>query len=791
MNAVLPPALTPLEPAQVPARVYTVAVRNLCDFTARQGDLDLRFTPAPTALQGINGHTEVTSRRGAHYQREVALAGSFRHLRVRGRADGYDPERNRLEEIKTHRGDLTRLPDNQRQLHWAQAKVYAWLMCQQLGLAGIEVALVYFDVGSQKETLLTEPHSAATLQTFFETLCGRFLIWADQETAHRVARDAALLALEFPHAAFRSGQRTLAESVYKGNVAGRCLLAQAPTGIGKTMGTVFPVLKAMPGQRLDKLFYLTAKTPGRRLALDALQCLRDQAPASPNRVPLPLRVLELVARDKACEHPDKACHGESCPLARGFYDRLPKAREAATKLSASVGSLSKPALRELALAHVVCPYYLGQEMVRWSDVVVGDYNHYLDLNAHLFAHTVNEGWRVSVLVDEAHNLVERGRQMYSCGLDHDTLCRLRADAAQLTPGVKKAFDKLHRQWNSLVRDQAEIYQVYDSLPDQFILALQKASVEITELFAQQPTRVHSALQSFHFEALVFLRLAELHGAHSLFDISLDLLEVGAARSRVNSTLCIRNVVPGPHLKDRWAGAHAATLFSATLTPKQYLMDMLGLPETTAWLDVPSAFGPQQLQVQVARHISTRYQDRQHSLDGLVALIARQFNQARGNYLAFFSSFDYLQMAAERLIATHPAIPVWQQSRRMNEPERDAFLARFTTASEGIGFAVLGGAFGEGIDLPGARLIGAFIATLGLPQINPVNEAMKRRLGYDYTYLFPGIQKVVQAAGRVIRTSEDRGVVLLIDDRFGRAEVQRLLPAWWNSPGQTDPDSAAT
>ena len=760
--------------------MYTVAVRNLCDFTAKQGDLDLRFTPAPTALQGIEGHTEVTSRRAAHYQREVSLAGSFRHLQVRGRADGYDPHLNRLEEIKTHRGDIARLPDNQRQLHWAQAKVYASLMCQKLGLAEIEVALVYFDVGSQKETLLSEPFSATDLQTFFESLCSRFLIWADQETAHRAARDAALLALEFPHAAFRGGQRALAETVYKGNIAGRCLLAQAPTGIGKTMGTVFPVLKAMPGQRLDKVFYLTAKTPGRRLALDALQCLRDHAPA------LPLRVLELVARDKACEHPDKACHGESCPLARGFYDRLPAAREAAATMGASVGSLSKPALRELALAHSVCPYYLGQEMVRWCDVVVGDYNHYLDLSAHLFAHTLNEDWRVSVLLDEAHNLIERARQMYSSALDHDTLAGLRANAAQPAPGLKKALDKLHRQWNLLVRDQTEAYKVYDSLPDKFILSLQKVSAEITELFAQEPTRVDGALQTFHFEAQVFLRLAELHGAHSLFDISLGLAEGGSARGRVNSTLCIRNVVPGPHLKDRWAGAHAATLFSATLTPKQYLMDMLGLPETTAWLDVPSAFSPEQLQVHVARHISTRYSDRNHSLDPLVTVIADQFHKAPGNYLAFFSSFDYLQMAAARLMAMHPSIPVWQQSRRMSEPERDAFLARFTPASEGIGFAVLGGAFGEGIDLPGSRLIGAFIATLGLPQINPVNEAMKERVGYDYTYLFPGIQKVVQAAGRVIRTSDDQGVVVLLDDRFGRADVQRLLPLWWGRPQQTAP-----
>ena len=333
---------------------YNVAVRTLCAFTVKQGDLDLRFTPSPTALQGMAGHADVTSRRGAHYLREVSLQGVYRHLWVRGRADGYDPQLNRLEEIKTHRGNIEKLPDNHRQLHWAQARVYAWLMCEQLGLPDMEIALVYFDIMSQQETLLTERRDAASLQRFFEALCQRFLHWVDLETAHRCGRDAALQALAFPHPEFRCGQRVLAESVYKANTAARCLLAQAPTGIGKTVGTLFPVLKAMPGQQLDKVFFLTARTPGRQLALDALQRLKDTS------AQLPLRVLEMVAKDKACEHPDKACHGGSCPLAKGFYDRLPVARQAAVQ----AGPWNRQAMRELALAHSVCPYYLSQEMLR-------------------------------------------------------------------------------------------------------------------------------------------------------------------------------------------------------------------------------------------------------------------------------------------------------------------------------------------------------------------------------------------------------------------------------------------
>ncbi|HAF93240.1 MAG TPA: ATP-dependent DNA helicase, partial [Pseudomonas sp.] len=281
---------------------YRVAVRALCEFSAKEGDLDLRFTPSPTAQEGIAGHQRVTSRRAAGYEREVALQGSYRSLTVRGRADGYDPERNRLEEIKTYRGDLARQPANHRQLHWAQARVYGWLLCQARQLPGVELALVYFDILTQKETTLSEYHDADALRDFFEIQCERFLAWAEQELEHRQTRDRLLAALGFPYPSFRQGQRQLAEAVYKSACTATPLLAQAPTGIGKTLGTLFPLLKAMPGQALDKLYFLAAKTSGRALALDALARLESA------QVPT-LRVLELIAREKSCEHPDKACHG--------------------------------------------------------------------------------------------------------------------------------------------------------------------------------------------------------------------------------------------------------------------------------------------------------------------------------------------------------------------------------------------------------------------------------------------------------------------------------------------------
>lgn len=746
---------------------YTVAVRALCEFTAKVGDLDLRFTPSPTAQEGIAGHRTVASRRGAGYQPELALSGTWQGLTVRGRADGYDPALNRLDEVKTYRGDLDKMPANHRQLHWAQAKVYGWLICQQLQLDDVNIALVYFNIVTEQETLITERHSAAQLQAFFEAQCSIFLHWARQEVDHVQARNAALTELKFPHGEFRSGQRVLAESVYKAVSTGRCLMAQAPTGIGKTIGTVFPMLKAAPTQKLDKVFFLTAKTPGRKLALDALSVIGRSAPH------LKLRVLEMVARDKACEFPTNACNGDSCPLAKGFYDRLPAARSEAVENP----WLDQAGLREVALRHQVCPYYLSQELARWSDVVIADYNYYFDLSALLFGLCQFNQWRVAVLVDEAHNMVERARQMYSASLDQYTLNQVRQSAPE---ALKKSLQRVNREWNALHKEQVAPYQAYAATPSKFLASLNLCVAAFGDYFNDHPHAANGELQSFYFEAIQFGRIAELFDEHFLFDISKR--ELGGKKAL--SKLTLRNVVPAGFLRPRLTTARSTVMFSATLNPRHFYRDLLGLPDNTVWVDVESPFQREQLEVHVVSRISTRYAHRQASLAPIVELMAEQFRVRPGNYLAFFSSFDYLQQVAELMSATHPDLPVWLQSRGMAEADRQGFLDRFTPQSQGIGFAVLGGAFGEGIDLPGARLIGAFIATLGLAQINPINEQLKQRMsllfgaGYDYTYLYPGLQKVVQAAGRVIRGQEDRGVVMLIDDRFAERRVQQLLPTWW-------------
>ncbi len=760
---------------------YTIAVRALCEFSARRGDLDWRFTPAPSAREGVTGHQRVTARRGPRYQREVALQGSWEELQVRGRADGYDPDRNCLEEIKTHRGDLALQPDNHRQLHWAQARIYGFLMCQDRGLDDIELALVYYDVGSDSETRLCEHHAADELRAFFEQQCQLFLHWARQELAHRQARDHWLEQLDFPRPEFRRGQRTLAEAVYRAAATGSTLLAQAPTGIGKTLGTLFPMLRAMPRQGIDRLLFLSARTPGRALGLAALRQLLA------NDDGVPLRVLERVARDKACEYPGRACHGGDCPLARGFYDRLPVARNQAVAYSL----LDQARVREVALANEVCPYYLGQELSLWSDVQVGDYNHYFDVDAGLYGLARSRDWRVALLVDEAHNLVERGREMYSARLDQR---QWRALARNQSAPLKRALSNALRQWSrlngdALGRDDSgakpganPTHAVLETaLPGALMSAFQRLIAALSDHFSENRRDIDPDLQTLHFSLLHFCQLAERFDQHSFY-----LLEI-IPGSRGATTLSLRNAIPGPFLGPRLQQARSSVLFSATLSPPGYYRDLLGLPGNTPWIEIDGPFHSAQLAVRIHRNISTRYRDRQASLQPIIELITQRFRQAPGNYLAFFSSFEYLGQVLSLLRQAHADLPCWEQTRDMDEDARHTFLQRFVPGGQGIGFAVLGGAFAEGIDLPGQRLIGVFVATLGLPQLNPLNEQLRRRLqmqfgrGYDYAYLYPGLRKVTQAAGRVLRSESDRGSLDLIDDRFDTPAVRALLPAWWQ-PG---------
>ncbi|MAP31696.1 MAG: ATP-dependent DNA helicase [Marinobacter sp.] len=744
-----------------------VAVRTLCEFAARHGDLDFRYTPAPSSEEGIAGHQAIQAKRGYGYKSEYSLTGKVLGMQLSGRADGYHPHKNRLEEIKTHRGDVSRIRPHQRALHRAQLRAYGALLCRQENRKNVELALVYYDTGRDKETVLTETATAGELWQELETLCGLYKAWAEQEEHHRELRDALLAKLRFPFPDFRPRQRQLAETVYKNSVKTGTLLLEAPTGLGKTLGTLFPALMAMPAAKQDRLYYLTCRNTARQLALDAVDKLQH---ARDELQPWPLRVLELVSKDDACEHPDKACHGDSCPLAKGFFDRLPDARAEAVQ---SKEPLTQETLANIAAGHDICPYFLAQEMARWSDLVIGDVNRLFDQSALLHGLIRQNHWQASVLVDEAHNLVDRARGMYSVQLEQQRLLKLKKTAPK---PVKAALERTARAWQALIRDHGEQAQpvFLTILPSQLLGALQAMVSVITDYLADNPPDL--ALQEVMFESVAFMKLADSFGDHSLCEFQRS----GRGRAR----LTIQNLVPADFLTERFRAAHSVLLFSATLSPGVYYRDLLGLPEDARFTSLPSPFSAEQLKVEFTPGISTRQVHREASLQPIAELIAKQYRERPGHYLAFFSSFKYVKEVSDALAKQAPDIPQRSQQPGMSAEQRRQFLADFRKPEGSIAFAVLGGVFSEGIDLPGDQLIGAFVATLGLPPFDAWHEILKDRLqqrfgeGYNYTYLIPGLQKVAQAAGRVIRTPEDRGVIWLIDDRFLKRPVRGLLPTWW-------------
>ncbi|MDP2227103.1 MAG: ATP-dependent DNA helicase [Moraxellaceae bacterium] len=752
---------------------YRISVGALVAFTAKAGDLDRRFTPGPTAAEGIAGHQLIKQRRPANYETEIRLAGEHDVLALNGRADGFNPDTQTLEEIKTHRAGLSHLPANQRAVHWAQAKMYGSMLCKEREFTSLTIALVYLNILTGDETIEQETYVAEELASFFQQQCQIFLAWAQQETTHREARDAALMQLRFPYPQFRTGQRALAVNVFRAARDEQTLLAQATTGIGKTLATLYPQLRAMGECARDRVIFLTAKTPGRQLALEAMRSIHDANPA------LPLRVLEYVSREKACVYPDRACHGDSCPLAQGFYDRLPAAREDA----ATRRWLTHEEVKDIARRHSICPYYLAQEMARWSDVFVGDYNYYFDLSALMYAFTTQFEWQVTVLVDEAHNLIDRARAMYSSSLSSSALVAARAAGpARLRAG----FDRAWEAWHKAFREQTDAYRLYETIPADLVKALQRLASQINDHLSEKPEGHDAAFLEFYFEVSAFLKLADVLGDHSIVDVEVhDPFDPETA-----STLSIRNILPAPFLEKRFQTAASTTLFSATLQPAHYFQDMLGLPANTGFVDVPSPFQAEQLQVLIDTRLSTRYADRGDSLERVVERIATQFSACPGNYMAFFSSYAYLQEVHTRFNARYPDIPTRVQSGGMGEQGREDFLAAFSDRSQQVGFCVLGGAFGEGVDLPGARLIGVFITTLGMPAISPVNEEIRRRMeqrfgkGFEYAYFIPGMQKVIQAAGRVIRTETDTGVVMLLDKRYTRLQARAMMPGWWRVNTET-------
>ena len=761
----------------------TLPIRRLVEFLLRTGSIDSRFTGFDRALEGARLHRKLQRaavKEYPDYQAEAALKQDYTCAGIaytlEGRADGIFTDKDgtpTIDEIKTTTLPPEFITGEQSPEHWAQAQIYAAIYARQQGLPAMRVRLVYYQVDDDLEFTFTHDYSADALDAIVTDLLTQYAPWAKRSAEWQRMSRASRQALPFPFASYRPGQRAMMNAVYKTCTEGGQLLCQAPTGIGKTMSVLFPALKAV-GEG-GPIFYLTARGTTRAAAENALTLLRTADPD------LKLRCVTLTAKDKICLQEYRECTPEACPYANGYYDRV----KAALWDGLDTHALTADALQALAHKHKVCPFELGLDLSLWCDVVVGDYNYLFDPVVHLMRFFETAGDYL-FLIDEAHNLPGRARDMHSASLCKSVFYDAKKRLGKGKSSLKNALTKVNNifiEWRHRCEEvlgDSRFGRTYfeKSRAEDFDRALTKLC-EPLEIWLDEhrdPGETHDALLQLYFDIRAWLRVADTFDNHFVLQISAVGSEVRAAM------LCLD---PSDFLAADFAKGRAAVLFSATLAPAGYYKDLCGLPDARA-VALRSPFDPANMGLWCARQVSTRYKDRADSIAKVSDLLAVMAAAQPGHYLVFFPSYSYLQQVWEDFTARYPDQPTLCQESTMDEGQRTEFLAQFL-ARDGkplLGFAVLGGVFGEGVDLTGESLIGVAVVSPGLPQIGPRQEQLRdyfeetRGAGFDYAYRYPGMNKVLQAAGRVIRTPQDRGVVLLIDDRFLAPDTRRLMPPHW-------------
>ena len=780
--------------------VHSVSVRELVEFVLRRGDLggEREFVGSDRALAGIRGHQKIQRSRPSGYLTELPVEHRMEveefTLLIRGRIDGLliTTERILLEEIKTVSAAWNHEPDP---LHWAQAKFYGFMHAREAVLQELIIQLVYLELPAGKVTEFRETFSFAELSEFFATTTAEYVAWLRERHHWCVARDASIAALAFPFPQYRPGQRELAVAAYRVLANGGRLFLAAPTGIGKTISTLFPAIKALKEGKLERLFYLTARTVGRATAEKALVDLRQAG--------LKLRAVTLTAKAKVCVRDGHPCDPLTCPLARGYFDRVkPAIREALER-----EEITRSVLEAVGQKHQVCPFELSLDVSVWVDAIICDYNYVFDPQVYLRRHFAEDGGAYAFLVDEAHNLVDRAREMFSADIEGQELLEVKRAVQRAAPRCARALAQLHTALRKLSHpaepDEATIETSDPSVelnlfpvkaaplrkqqddgaitssefPESIIEPLETALDEAEKwLVKNQPTEFRDALLALYFRLHSFRRTAEAYDERFVTIVASD----PGIKVRL---FCLD---PSLLLRKALARGKAAIFFSATLTPIDYYRTLLGGAPEDPTLQLASPFPPENLAVLIQDRIQTHFKGRAESIGEVVAGIGALVSGRRGNYLVYFPSYQYLNDVLQEFQAAHPTIRVLAQRPGMSEPERDAFIAAFSVehGETLVGFTVLGGIFGEGIDLVGERLIGAVIVGVGLPQLCVERDLIRdyfqqeNASGFEYAYTFPGMNRVLQAVGRVIRSETDRGVVLLIDARFNEVRYRRLFPPWW-------------
>lgn len=757
--------------------VVSVSVRNMVEFILRTGDIDVHtgIKSDVAAMQmGSRIHQKIQKNMGPGYHAEVPLKREIECeefiLRVEGRADGILEEKGKVtvDEIKGVLWDIHTL-EEPVPVHLAQAKCYAAIYAQKAELKKIGVQMTYCQMDTEEIRRFSQQYDVDELEEWFEKVVEEYKKWAGFQLRWRRSRNISAAGIKFPYP-YREGQKEIAVSVYRTILRKKTLFLQAPTGVGKTMATIFPAVKALGEQVGNKIFYLTAKTIARTVAEQAFEILREQE--------LRIKTLVLTAKEKICFCENTQCNPEFCPYAKGHFDRV---NEALYALINEQDEFSREKICEYAEKYRVCPFELSLDASVFADAVICDYNYVFDPDAQLkrfFAEGKNDEYLF--LVDEAHNLVERGREMYSAQLYKEDLMELKKEVGEKSGKLYKNLEICNKVFLEYKRE-CEGYRILDNLSVLY-LKLLNLMTSLDEYREECEEEVRDQVVDLYFKVRSFININERLDENYVCYSQME--EDGRFKIKL---YCVN---PSANIQECLDMGRSTVFFSATLLPIQYYKRLLSTKKDNYAVGVRSPFKKKHRLIINGWDVNTKYKDRTPSMYNKYAqYLLRMISVKKGNYMAFFPSYKFMGEVMEEFerLTEQCDVECIVQNPYMKEEERDEFLHTFKKKRKNslLAFCIMGGIFSEGIDLDEKKLIGAAILGTGVPQICLEREILKDYFdreglgGYDYAYRFPGMNKVLQAAGRVIRTEEDKGVILLLDERFRERRYRERFPEEWD------------
>lgn len=755
-----------------------VSIRNLVEFIMKNGSIDNTKTVSIKPIEGTLAHQMIQSSYDENYEPEYPLKYEFEYkginIKVEGRADGILKEGKNVivDEIKSTLKDVNNYNENTNPLHLAQAKCYAYIYCMLNNVDNIYVQLTYYNLENKQINKIRTHYKLKELEKDFFYLINEYKLWLDIEKKHIIKRDKSVANLNFPFENYRQGQREFAVYVYKSIVDGKKCFAQAPTGTGKTVSTLFPAIKAMGKNYVSKIFYLTAKNITKDVCENTLKIM--------NKNGLNIKYTTISSKDTVCKKEKTNCNPIYCEYANGYFDRVNKSLK---EILRGENLYSTEAIQFLSEKYKLCPFELSLDLALFSDIIVCDYNYVFDPKVYLKRFFDSRKKDYVFLIDEAHNLVDRSRDMYSKSLSKFQF----EEISKLMKGKNRRINSLINKAKSYYKELDEELLIYKDMKLSNHIESNEVDIEFINILKTLTQKIDEYLENskdenekiidLYFDIHSFLGVAEFYD-----DNFVTIYE----KNGNNVLVRIYCVDPSKVIKQRMKNAKSTIIFSATLLPINYFKNMYNGKKEDYFISLTSPFDVKKRELIFANNINTTYNRRYETCEDVSKSIIECVKSKIGNYMVFFPSYNYMELMYDYMMKNYKNLNIQIQEKDMSEDKKEIFLKNFNKKNNCayIGFCILGSHFSEGVDLTNDKLIGVIVVGVGMPQVGIDRNIIKKHFdnkgynGFDYAYTYPGMIKVLQASGRCIRTDSDKGVIMLIDNRYSQAKYKKIFPREW-------------